>query len=238
MRDQKESTTAAAVKTIAARIAHDFLIESRKVTASTRSIIGMEIGGGRIKYIYCHFDSYNNLSFLRRFYSDPIDAKELIDGGSIRSLTENIEDIPRYGDDAEIASSLDQIKNDHWTDYYFLYRGGRWVEVSAGLPSRQTKPDLREVHTIEAEEVLRRSLGAGLAEPDFQMTLTMQEEGHNKYHFFAIYESNGMYIGGNAYGAIGAKVRTIEIMRGSKASVYAAVNAKIRTKKAKGYMSQ
>lgn len=65
--------------------------------------------------------------------------------------------------------------------------------------------------------------------------LTMTEGSSNKFHFFCIFEDNGVFKGGNAYGRIGGNVSAIQIAVGRRSEVQSAVDRKMRTKQAKGY---
>lgn len=65
--------------------------------------------------------------------------------------------------------------------------------------------------------------------------LTFSEGTSNKFHFFCIFEDEGEWKAGNAYGRIGGNVSAIEIARGSRMAVESAYGRKIRSKRAKGY---
>lgn len=65
--------------------------------------------------------------------------------------------------------------------------------------------------------------------------LTMTEGSSNKFHFFCVFEDNGVFKGGNAYGRIGGNVNAISIAEGRRSEVEIAVARKMRTKQAKGY---
>jgi predicted DNA-binding WGR domain protein len=65
--------------------------------------------------------------------------------------------------------------------------------------------------------------------------LTYSEGTSHKFHFFALYNDNGTWKAGNAYGRIGGEPKAIMIESSSEGSARAAYNNKLRAKKAKGY---
>ena len=78
--------------------------------------------------------------------------------------------------------------------------------------------------------------GAG-AERKYESYMTFSEGTSNKFHYFAVYETDdGEFIGANAYGRIGGTPNAVEIARGKKYEpVLAAVKRKEQVKRAKGY---
>ena len=78
---------------------------------------------------------------------------------------------------------------------------------------------------------------------EYSSFMTFSEGTSNKFHYFAVVEvqkSDGSkeYVGGNAYGRIGAKAKVIEIARGSRGYVMSAVQSKEYEKQRKGYTRQ
>ena len=61
---------------------------------ATRSTIAIEFADGTVSQIYCHWDGYleNNGQILARHYTDPFKVRALVDGGSISSLNNTVED--------------------------------------------------------------------------------------------------------------------------------------------------
>lgn len=59
---------------------------------STRSLIGRLINKDEVEYIYCHFDGYpsHHLPILTTHYNNEEIVKELIAGGGLSVLKENI----------------------------------------------------------------------------------------------------------------------------------------------------
>ena len=76
---------------------------------------------------------------------------------------------------------------------------------------------------------------------EYSSFLTNTSGTSNKYHYFAVVEvidrnGNKEYVGGNAYGRIGANAKVIEIVRGKSFSmVQHMVQNKEREKERKGY---
>lgn len=72
----------------------------------------------------------------------------------------------------------------------------------------------------------------------FEQFLTVQDEGHNKFHYFAVFQNpkTAQCVGGNAYGRIGYGSKAMELARGSLSSVVNTVKAKMYKKqREKGY---
>lgn len=72
----------------------------------------------------------------------------------------------------------------------------------------------------------------------FEQFLTVQDEGHNKFHYFAVFQNpkTAQCAGGNAYGRIGYGSKAMELARGSLSSVMNAVRTKMSQKqRQKGY---
>jgi predicted DNA-binding WGR domain protein len=65
--------------------------------------------------------------------------------------------------------------------------------------------------------------------------LTYSEGTSHKFHFFALYNDDGIWKAGNAYGRIGGTPKAIMIESGSEGAARSAYEAKLRAKKAKGY---
>lgn len=72
---------------------------------------------------------------------------------------------------------------------------------------------------------------------EYSSYLTFTSGTSNKFHYFAVVKTeDGEYIGGNAYGRIGANAKIIEIARGlSRGSVMSIVQRKEGEKYNKGY---
>jgi len=68
-----------------------------------------------------------------------------------------------------------------------------------------------------------------------ESVLTFSEGTSHKFHFFALYNDDGTWKAGNAYGRIGANPKAIMISSGSEGAARAAYESKLRAKKAKGY---
>ena len=216
-----------------------FLRLAKNVLASTNSGIGVQLSSGRIQYIYCNSDSYNNFAILRKYYTDISAVRDLISGGDIRGLEENPEDLERYsGTKPKVVSGVDAFRNVMSTDYLFLFVKGKWLEVTEGVSTRNNTPNMKYVHTIEAAEALREALDVGMARTVLEKTMTMREGTSNKYHYFAIYDLDGTFVGGNAYARIGEKPKTIEIARGQRMTVFSQVQKKMRVKQQRGYNAQ
>ena len=71
---------------------------------------------------------------------------------------------------------------------------------------------------------------------EYSSFLTYTEGTSNKFHYFAVVKVGNEYVGGNAYGRIGANAKVIEIARSpSLSSVMNVVRNKEYEKEAKGY---
>jgi predicted DNA-binding WGR domain protein len=68
-----------------------------------------------------------------------------------------------------------------------------------------------------------------------EQLLTLSEGTSHKFHFFALYDDNGIWKAGNAYGRIGAEPKAMMIASGDESPVRSAYQRKIRAKKIKGY---
>jgi len=91
----------------------------------------------------------------------------------------------------------------------------------------------------DMEEILTEGEGADSVE--YEAFLTMTDDTHNKFHYFAVFrykkpDGEIVYVGGNAYGRIGKRSRVMVIARGpSPHGVIRAVQQKEHDKERKGY---
>jgi len=70
----------------------------------------------------------------------------------------------------------------------------------------------------------------------YELFLTFQEGGSNKFHYFGVFkQKDGTCVGGNAYGRIDYNPKAIEVARGSDRNVMSAVQGKVYEKQRKGY---
>ena len=107
-----------------------------------------------------------------------------------------------------------------------------WLEQNSG----KTLP--REGWKVQVSRSIEQVFGKGLnVDWEYSSFLTYTEGTSNKFHFFAVVKTeDGEYVGGNAYGRIGANAKIIEIARSlSLNSVMSVVRQKEYQKEAKGY---
>jgi hypothetical protein len=103
---------------------------------STRSYIGIVNDDERVRLVYCHFDSYQNLDILINNYNTPDKINELLDMGDIRSLGPTISESEFYIRDcnedsgynkARIACCISEFLLECVEDYTFLFKNGKWI---------------------------------------------------------------------------------------------------------------
>jgi hypothetical protein len=113
-----------------------------------------------------------------------------------------------------------------------------WLEKNVG------KSPVKEVWKAGISRDIEAVFGGGRpVEWVYQSFLTYTDGTSNKFHMFAVVEvsmpgGRTEYVGGNAYGRIGARAKVIEIARGSQGSVMSVVYDKERQKENKGYRRQ
>jgi|SRR6478609_5704495 len=99
---------------------------------STRSTIGAMIDN-KIHSVYCHFDGYPDAKMptLTKHYNTQEKVEQLISGGGMSSLEDDVEKITYYkdrGEDINI-SIFDNIKewfNDGGEEYNYLFLNNVW----------------------------------------------------------------------------------------------------------------
>ena len=64
----------------------------------TRSTIALEFADGSVSQVYCHWDGYlsNNGAILREYYTDPFKVRDLLDGGDMSSLGDDVDGCEFY----------------------------------------------------------------------------------------------------------------------------------------------
>ena len=101
---------------------------------ATRSNIGIKVDGG-YDFIYCHWDGYpsNNGKILLNHYTTEESVNDLINGGDISSLGDNLEKTTFYARDrgekdvfAQFTDSRDEVYQQEWA--YVWEDGGWWVK--------------------------------------------------------------------------------------------------------------
>lgn len=87
---------------------------------ATRSTIAIELEGGLVKQVYCHWDGYlsHNGAILLEHYSNPVKAEALINNGSISSLNQEVGE--QHDFDARFESTDPRSL---WTRFYGRDRG-------------------------------------------------------------------------------------------------------------------
>ena len=130
----------------------------------TRSSIGCVIPSGEIEYVECRFDGY--LSHVGRLlvghYNDLDKALELLLGGEIVSLREDIEstirELPLGNDEIEDC----EVKEAYWIgdfllnsngEYKYLYDKGRWYVVGGLYESDSVIPLRGPIPIAKAIEI-------------------------------------------------------------------------------------
>lgn len=111
-----------------------------------------------------------------------------------------------------------------------------------------SRHEISPSHVRSMNDALLRKLGLDRnAERVFQKVFIFTEGASNKYHFFAVYETQNpealqppfgkdIYVGGNAFGRIGSFGSGIEIAKGEDyRDVLRSVESKIAEKQRKGY---
>lgn len=84
---------------------------------ATNASIGIVVGNGEVKYIYCHYDGYPDGvgDILKTHYSDEGKVKQLISLGSISVLGESLEPselVKKYGFDFQNNSEFNDLSKD------------------------------------------------------------------------------------------------------------------------------
>lgn len=102
----------------------------------TRSTIALEYADGTVGQIYCHWDGYldNNGRILKGYYTDPFKVRELLNGGDMSSLREEVEDCEFYTKRGEELNPQRMYKDfqeyareAQFEEYdYILRRDGKW----------------------------------------------------------------------------------------------------------------
>lgn len=120
---------------------------------STRSRIGIELPGGKVKSSYCHFDGYleHNGDILLNNYKNEVKVNKLVDLGGLRSLGPIVDPDPqaphtirngqpgvteayhRDGDEAYEKPEIHESVSDYFNEesfhaYAYLYtQEGEWL---------------------------------------------------------------------------------------------------------------
>jgi hypothetical protein len=101
---------------------------------ATRSLIGMNLGNGIVKTIYCHWDGYPEGVgvTLVKHYNTPSKVNELLELGDVSSLFENLEDTQAYhrdrGESLDMVGARDvsegelmEVASDYDADYVYVF---------------------------------------------------------------------------------------------------------------------
>jgi len=101
----------------------------------TRSHIGVLQPDGKIKAVYCHFDSYQNLEILIKNYNSFELAMKLLEEGDMSQLGNTLEECEFYSRDrgepkkdteARSFSCISDFLLTCHEDYTFLWDGNEW----------------------------------------------------------------------------------------------------------------
>ena len=104
---------------------------------ATRSNIGMKVGD-KYKYIYCHWDGYpyHNGQLLLNHYNTEQAISDLIRGGDVSSLGDNLEKTTFYARDrgekdvfAQFTDSRDEVYQQEWA---YVWEDGGWLVKGDG----------------------------------------------------------------------------------------------------------
>ena len=94
---------------------------------ATRSLIGYLEPDGTYTAIYCHNDgylSYNGFILLNH-YNDIEKIKNLLSGGDVSSLKEEIEETKYFKDDSSPCNykfhEIEEIFKDYWIEYIYVF---------------------------------------------------------------------------------------------------------------------
>ena len=120
---------------------------------ATRSTNALEFADGTVQQIYCHNDGYlsYNGRILQEHYMDPFKVRDLIDLGSISSLSPTLEGVVAYGRDrgetdteaGRFTDFQDYKVNGQWEEYNYILRlvNGRAQWYVDGRPLDLTQAD-------------------------------------------------------------------------------------------------
>lgn len=124
---------------------------------STRSNIAVLNNDGTVTAIYCHWDGYleHNGLILSKYYSEPQQARALINGGDLSVLTSDVNTLEsespedthsrKYSSILELCETIE--KSD--IEYLYLYIGGDWwywdIYRTERFTLKHLKTDLKEL---------------------------------------------------------------------------------------------
>jgi len=89
---------------------------------STRSTIWVR-NGKEFEGVYCHFDGYPSHTgvILAKHYDNEDKVKELIKGGAMRGVTEDINDVEYYNDTPNFKVNFLKDMKDYTQDYNYVF---------------------------------------------------------------------------------------------------------------------
>lgn len=103
---------------------------------ATRSMIALDKGDGKYDAVYCHFDGYPSGvgATLQQFYNTKAAAEELIAGGDLSALRENLTDTFYYTQRGEplrirrglTLEELEQEAMSSWCEYLYTFQDNSW----------------------------------------------------------------------------------------------------------------
>lgn len=112
---------------------------------ATRSTIAIEHADGTVEQVYCHWDGYieHNGKILQEHYTDRSKVEQLIAGGSISILAEEI------GEEQDFNNPIEG-----WTVYYRRDRGelGNFPNKFASLAEYLAKAQKEEFNYIFTQD--------------------------------------------------------------------------------------
>lgn len=139
---------------------------------ATRSLIGKENEDGTITYVYCHFDGYIDGGVgetLYTIYNTPEAIDAFLALGDLSTLRDTLDSGATVayhrdrGEDWETVapktadSYPEYLSVNMWTDYKYLFSGGKWTVIRAGARCVLGTDETGEVIALDptAEEIAR-----------------------------------------------------------------------------------
>lgn len=140
------------------------------------------------------------------------------------------------------ARKWEDLTHDLQVEYLKRHPGSK-RRVTAQPPMKSETSGLKIYEPVRSQShdilnFMRDSIGASAnVTPVVRNYLTMREDSHNKYHYFAVLPVDGMYVAANVYGRIGYPPKGVAILTRSSSlsEAKAAADNKMSKKMMKGY---